>query len=254
MDLEDIFINEKTDVPEEKRKTRDLRKIFAEVFDKRTLDTLKKLGSKNIFDKIEGIIATGKEGNIFKAKKENNYCAIKIYRIETSSFDTMSKYIKGDPRFDRIKKNKQSIVYEWTKKEFKNLTTSEKAGVCVPYPIVYQNNVLVMEYLGNDDPQPVVKECKFSKKEMQDIYTQTIKNFHKLLYNAKLIHADLSEYNMIYFNKKLYFIDMGQAVTLEHPQSKEFYERDILNMVRFFNRQGINVSENEFKERIKSGK
>lgn len=251
VNFEDLFVNERTEEPEQKIKVRSLRKIFSEVFDTRTIDTLKKLASKNNFDKIEKIISTGKEGNVFLAKKGNSFCAIKIYRIETSSFDTMSKYIVGDPRFSRIKKNKQSLVFEWAKKEFKNLTSAEKAGVAVPYPIAYLNNVLVMEYLGADKPQPIVKEDKLSKTKINEIYKQTIKNLHNLIYKAKIIHADLSEYNMIYFKNRLYFIDMGQSVTLEHPNAREFYERDIINLVRFFNKQGINVTEKEFKDKIK---
>ncbi len=248
--LNDIFPEQK----EERIKTRDSRKIFEEVFDTRTIESIKKLASKHAFDKIEKIISTGKEGNVFQAHKGNTNCAIKIYRIETSSFDTMIKYIQGDPRFNKIKRNKQNLVYEWTKKEFKNLTAANKSGVNVPYPVDYNKNVLVMEFIGKDDAQPTLKDDKNIEKNITEIYKQTIKNLNKLVYGAKIVHADLSEYNMIFFNKKLYFIDLGQAVSIEHPYAKEFYNRDIQNMVKFFNKYDINVNEDELKQKIKNYK
>ena len=47
---------------------------------------------------------------------------------------------------------------------------------------------------------------------------------------------------MIFFKNKLYFIDMSQSVPTSHQKAKEFYNRDIDNMVRFFNKFGIKVS------------
>jgi RIO kinase 1 len=57
-----------------------------------------------------------------------------------------------------------------------------------------------------------------------------------LLYReARLVHADLSEYNILY-HEKPYLIDMGQAVTLDHPQARTFLVRDIRNLNRYFSR------------------
>lgn len=242
-------------VQETKIKNRDLKKIYAEVFDTKTITVLKTLTNRHAFNKIERLIATGKEGNIFKGYKDSEKCAVKIYRIETSSFDKMSKYIENDFRFKGIKKNKMNLVYEWAKKEFKNLKTAKDAGVNVPFPITYLKNVLVMEFLGKEEAHPVLKEDNLSiQKHIKDIFKQTIHNLHNLTYKAKLVHADLSEWNMIYFNKKLYFIDMGQAVPLTHQHSREFYNRDIKNIAKFFNKYDFNLTEEDLKQMIKSNK
>jgi len=52
------------------------------------------------------------------------------------------------------------------------------------------------------------------------------------------IHGNLSEYNMIIHEGELVIIDLGQAVTVHHPNSEEFLERDCRNVASFFNRQG----------------
>ena len=231
------------------------RKIFEDVFDTRTINALKKLNKQELFSKVEALISTGKEANVFKAKKNQENCAIKIYKIETSSFYNMKKYITGDIRFNVVKKQKQNIIFEWTKKEFRNLSTAFKHKVIVPFPIGFYKNVLVLEYLGtNTAPAVTLKnDLHTLKNNIDDVFFQIIKNMHNLLENANLIHADLSEYNMIYFKNKLYFFDMGQSVLKSHPYAKEFYERDITNLTNFLNKYDYNLTNEKLKKMIKEG-
>jgi len=51
---------------------------------------------------------------------------------------------------------------------------------------------------------------------------------------AKLVHGDLSEYNILYGNEEVYLIDMGQAVPPDHPHAFRFLRRDIEQLNRFF--------------------
>jgi RIO kinase 1 len=59
-------------------------------------------------------------------------------------------------------------------------------------------------------------------------------NIIDVLYNkAGLVHADLSEFNILYGDQP-YVIDMGQSVTKDHPRALPFLMRDIRNINRFF--------------------
>jgi len=51
---------------------------------------------------------------------------------------------------------------------------------------------------------------------------------------CKLIHADLSEYNMLWHENKVWFIDVSQSVEPMHPHALEFLYRDCTNVVEFF--------------------
>ena len=51
---------------------------------------------------------------------------------------------------------------------------------------------------------------------------------------CKLIHADLSEYNMLWHEDKVWFIDVSQSVEPMHPHALEFLYRDCTNVVEFF--------------------
>ena len=96
------------------------RKTQDEVFDKSTLHSLEKLISDKVIDILDFPISTGKEGNIFRGiTPDKKLVAVKIYRISTSTFKHISKYILGDPRFISVHKTRRDIMYAWTKKELK---------------------------------------------------------------------------------------------------------------------------------------
>lgn len=220
------------------------RKTQDEVFDKKTLKTIEKLISDQYISYFDFPISTGKEGNIFRGYDSNKkFIAIKIYRTSTSTFKHISKYLVGDPRFKDINKNKQDIINNWTKKEFINLEKLLIAGIRAPKPITRLNNVLIMEYIGNiKKSAPLMKNIKIENPE---IIFLTIINYIKKMYKkVNLVHADLSEYNILIHKKKPYIIDLGQAVLTEHPKSLEFLRRDIKNITNYFKKYNIKSNPN----------
>lgn len=54
----------------------------------------------------------------------------------------------------------------------------------------------------------------------------------KTLYTkARLIHADLSEYNILWHNKQCYFIDVSQSTEPSHADAFLFLMRDCENVI-----------------------
>ena len=226
------------------------RKTLDEVFDKSALHSLEKLISDRIIDILDFPISTGKEGNVFRGvtpKKE--FVAVKIYRTSTSTFKHISEYIVGDPRFASLPKNRRDIIFAWTRKEFKNLEKAYKIGVKVPKPIVMRNNVLVMQYLGNEDsPAPMLKDVKI--KDPQKMFDTIIKFISKMYKKAELVHSDMSAFNILIHNNQPYLIDLGQGMLLEHPNAHDFLKRDIHNIVQYFKKFGIKAEEKEIYKKI----
>jgi RIO kinase 1 len=56
---------------------------------------------------------------------------------------------------------------------------------------------------------------------------------------CKLVHADLSEYNILYHEEHLWIIDVSQSVEHDHPAAFDFLRKDIKNMEDFFGRLGV---------------
>jgi len=231
------------------------RKIFEKVFDAQTLKTLNILATKNLFETLEHIISTGKEAHVFIAKDASgNSRAVKIFKKETTDFKRMHEYIVDDIRFKRIKKDRRNLVYAWAQKEYKNLILTNKAKLPVPMVLGFKENVIVMEFIGeNEEASKRLKETTPTKKQLKNYKEQMIEFIAKL-YLAGLIHADLSEYNVLVKKDNLYIIDFGQSVLLNHPHAKDFFERDVRNMATYFSKQGLETNFEEFYLEIKNKK
>ena len=73
-------------------------KVSENVFDEVTLLALYKLVHKKWLTAIGGSISTGKEANVFLGEREDASVAIKIYRIQSANFTTMSSvHHRGPP-------------------------------------------------------------------------------------------------------------------------------------------------------------
>jgi len=187
--------------------------------------------NKGIFSKVHGEMFSGKEANIFLADGNNGLMVLKIYRVEAANFQNMRPYIVGDPRFS-APKNKQKLICEWAKKEYRNLLRFADAGIRVPKPIAFQENVLAMEFIGDEAPALNLKLSP--PKNPQEMYDEIAGFIEAGVKKAKLVHADLSEYNILNHNGKPVIIDCGQSVDVRHPNAQEFFERDVKNINRFF--------------------
>lgn len=226
------------------------RKTEAEIFDKSTLKSLEKLISDRIINTLEFPISTGKEGNVFLGiTPKNKPVAVKIYRISTATFKNMTSYIMGDPRFKSIHKTRIDIVYAWTKKEFKNLQRIQDAGIRAPKPIIFLNNVLIMEYIGDKKrAAPLLKDVQV--EDPKKLFDNLIEFISKMYKKANLVHGDMSVYNVLIYRNKPYIIDLGQGVLSEHPNAMDFLKRDIHNIVSYFKKFGIRADENKIFEKI----
>ncbi len=224
-------------------------KTESEVFDRKALLDLAKLIKKGIIQSVDYPISTGKEANVFRATTPGGaYAAVKIYKNETAPFLRKEEYLQGDPRFGKVKRNDREIVKAFCHKEFKNLEICEKIGVHAPRPLFMLDRVIVMSFLGEGDlpyPQLNVLGPLHGEKDLDSILEDIRKMYH-----AGLVHADLSEYNIL-IGDVPYLIDFGQGVVKEHPHAMKFLERDVSIILKFFERRGIRREFDRTMEWIK---
>ncbi len=232
-------------------KDADQMKVLENVFDDQTLLALYKLVHKGKISAIGGSISTGKEANVFYAEdSEGKSIVIKIYRIQSANFNTMGEYMAGDPRFSSVRKSKKEVIFAWTKKEYSNLIRTRDAGIRCPEAIFFDRNILLMEFCGEDEKAyPQLRQVPLEKGEGTRLYHAILDDMKTLFNEANLVHADLSEFNILYDGEEHIIIDMGQAVTPEHPGAVKFLVRDIKNINRYFSRFCETREEEEiFKE------
>jgi len=218
------------------------RAVLEEVFDRSTLMTVYNLLNKGTIDEIYGAVKSGKEARIYWGRdSDGKELAIKIYLTVSAEFRKgMLPYIEGDPRFAHVRRDTRSLVYAWAQKEFKNLQRALEAGVRVPKPIAVEKNVLVMEFIGkNGVSAPLMREI--SLKNPQQVYRRLLTSVKKMYQKAELVHADLSEYNIMIWRGKPILFDVSQAVPLKHPMADRFLQRDLENLYRYFKKLNVDV-------------
>ncbi len=235
----------------ERRKSDEDRKTMDEVFDKSTLLVLYKFISNGYIETIDYPLSTGKEANVFHATDpQGRSLAVKIFRTNTATFRSFMEYIAGDPRFGKVRPNRRDIVYVWAQKEWKNLQRYHEAGVRVPTPLAWRQNVLLMEFIGSAEgtPAPRLKDAAYP--DAQKAYDILTADYRKGSEQGGLVHGDFSEFNILHHEDELVTIDVAQAVLLEHPMARDLLARDAKNLAAYFRRQGVRTTPEETLARI----
>jgi RIO kinase 1 len=222
------------------------RATLEEVFDKTTLMIVYDLLNSGYLDEVNGVVSAGKEARVYAGRtRDKQDIAVKIYLTSSAEFKRgMMKYIEGDQRFKNVKHDTRSLIAVWAQKEFRNLKEADEAKVRVPKPIIVKSNVLLMEFIGKDGVSaPLLREQ--APENPERIYKMLLTYYKRLYQKAKLVHGDLSEYNVMIWKGYPVIFDMSQSVPTSHPLAKFMLERDLANLNRFFSKLGVNVLSNQ---------
>ena len=157
--------------------------------------------NQNLLQNIDGCISTGKEANVYHARYQNNEeVAVKIYKTSILVFKDRDRYVTGEYRFRKgyCKSNPRKMVKVWAEKEMRNLARLHQANIYCPKPLQLRQHVLVMDFIGeNGNNAPKLKDTNLTTEEYSSLYEEGIKFMRVMFHNCKLVHADLSEYNIL---------------------------------------------------------
>ncbi|KAL2497162.1 Serine/threonine-protein kinase Rio1 [Abeliophyllum distichum] len=221
------------------------RATVEQAIDPRTRMVLFKMLNRGVFNDINGCISTGKEANVYHATKtDGQELAIKVYKTSILVFKDRDRYVQGDYRFryGYCKHNPRKMVKTWAEKEMRNLMRLRAAGIRCPAPLLLRLHVLVMEFIGKAGwAAPRLKDAALSLDKLREGYVEIIMAMRTLYQKCKLVHGDLSEYNILYFEGHLYVIDVSQAVDLDHPHALDFLREDCIHVSDFFKKHGVAV-------------
>jgi RIO kinase 1 len=232
------------------------RATTEQVLDRRTQMILLQLINRNVMSEIHGVISTGKEANVYHAMvsesedAEPTHLAVKVYKTSILVFKDRAKYVEGEFRFRQgyNKSNNRAMVKLWADKERRNLARIHDAGIPSPAPVALRTHVLVMGFVGDrkGKPAPRLKDVRFEgltgeeeDAKWKDLYIEMLTYMRVLYQTCRLVHADLSEYNVLYHEGKQWIIDVSQAVEHDHPRSLEFLRMDVKNVSDFFRSRNV---------------
>lgn len=228
---------------------KDEQSTHALALDAPTRLILYKLVNGGVVDEVNGCLSTGKESVVFHGRYRPNpdapaqaECALKVFKTTLTEFKNRTAFLQGDRRFEaRVgKQGARKLVRLWAEKEMSNLLRMEEEGVPCPHVVRQRKHVLVMSFLGKDGvAAPKLKHVELPAGKWAACYATVVENMTTLFRKCALVHADLSEYNILYFRDVPHFIDVGQSVHTTHPRAREFLFRDCFHVTRFFTSVGV---------------
>lgn len=205
-----------------KAKDKSDRATVEQVMDPRTRMIIFKMIQRGIVNELNGCISTGKEANVYHSTSEKSKfdLAVKVYKTSILTFKDRDKYVTGEFRFRHgyCKHNPRKMVRTWAEKEFRNLTRYHisnfnyyfkilifniskrifQTSIKCPEPIFLRSHVLVMQFIGEEGfPAPLLKDATINESQARKLYFDSVKIVWRIYNQAKLVHADLSEFNML---------------------------------------------------------
>ncbi len=130
----------------------------------------------------------------------------------------------------------------WPAQEWAMLERAWASGAMVPYPVERTEDGLLMEFIG-DEEQAAQKlaQARLSADELASAWQQLLGSLQALT-TAGLVHADLSAYNLLWWQRRLVLIDLPQAVEFTtNADAYDLLHRDVANVGGWFGRHGLHV-------------
>jgi len=198
-------------------------------YDCLAINALVEAGVLESFGKPLGV---GKEADVYDALTPGGErVAAKFHRLGRISFRQTRRvrgYIAEHRRVSWLHQSRLAAG-----KEFEALKLVYLHGVAVPKPIQRNRHVVVM---GMIEGAELVRYAKIPKAI--GVLEGILWNVRKAYREAEVIHADLSEFNIILKpDWHILIIDWPQYVKRSHPNAEQLLTRDVRNIVRFFRRK-----------------
>jgi RIO kinase 1 len=216
-------------------------------------------------DQLRGTLKSGKEAEIFLVERRyasgSRLLAHKRYRpryprkgqLRAEGFSNSTGY-RGDSIYKASwflpTRDKRAVMggsryghdlaYRlWPIQEWTMLSRAWEAGASVPYPVEQTDHGLLMEFIGDDvQAAPKLGQARLSRAEMASAWEQLLASLEALTV-AGVVHADLSAYNLLWWDGRLVVIDLPQAVEFTtNTDAYDLLHRDVANVGEWFNRHG----------------
>jgi RIO kinase 2 len=180
-------------------------------------------------DHVSGIgerLGVGKEAAVYEAQGKTPL-AIKFHRQGKASFKHVRRlrdHLKDLPKVPWLYAAALAARHEFQVME------RLYPAVSVPRPVALSRHALAMEFI----PGPQLNRITLTDPE---VGLKMILEEVAAALRLGFIHADLSEFNVIIADEGPRIIDWPQAVQLDHPHACELLERDLGNVLHFFERK-----------------
>lgn len=221
--------------------------------------------AEGLISEVLYTVKSGKEATVYccKAGSElgGELVAAKVYRsAQHRNFKNDTVYQEGrvilNGRTRRAVQKKtefgrQAHAGMWVFHEYEHLKALQKMGAATPKPYRMAQSAILLEYVGDyEEAAPVLNRVTLEPEEARPLFEFMLNNI-ELWLKHNLIHADLSPFNVLYWEGKLTVIDFPQAIDPRfNPNAYALLERDIENLCRYWARYGVEANASLIAKRF----
>ena len=237
------------------------------------LDALREFHEQKWFDDILTMVKGGKEASVYlcKAAPElpQELLAAKVYRPRRfrnlkkdhlyregrTQVDADGKVILDDRSHHAMQKKTtyglELLHSSWLGHEFTTMKLLFEAGVDVPKPFASGDNAILMEYVGDvNTAAPTLNTVSLGASEARSLFQRTIHNI-ELMLRCNRIHADLSAYNILYWDGDIRIIDFPQAIDPDvNHNAYRIFQRDVMRVCEYFAKQGVRSDHDGLAQKL----
>lgn len=177
-------------------------------------------------------LGIGKESDVYDAlTPKGERVAVKFQRIGRTSFRQTRRqrgYVAGRRHISWLYEGRLAA-----EREFAALHRLHAAGVAVPEPIAWNRHIIVMEIILGAELADY-----YDVPQARAILEEILENLRTAYVKARLIHADLSEYNVVIKpDGHIFLIDWPQCIEASQEDAQTYLKRDVETISKFFRRK-----------------
>jgi len=167
-----------------------------------------------------------------------------VYREGRSDLDENGNLITDDGMLHAIRNRtdygRQLQHTSWIEHEVKTMERLSAAGADVPRVYASGKNAILMTFIGDQDmAAPALHGIRLAKQEARRLFERVLHNIEIMLSQDR-IHADLSAFNILYWEGEITLIDFPQAIDPQiNRNAYRIFERDVTRVCEYFARQGV---------------
>jgi RIO kinase 1 len=224
----------------------------------KTPASLQPLIDDGVIDEVLRSLKSGKEATVYLVRSGTQVRCAKVYRdMAQRSFQKRAQYqegrkVRGSRQARAMSKStrfgRKEQEAAWKNAEVDALYLLIGAGVRVPRPFGYFNDVLIMELVSDADgnPAPRLGEVDLSPELAREYHQVLVRQIVRML-SVGLIHGDLSEFNVLVAPDGPVIIDLPQVVNAAGNNGAfAMLERDVNNIRGTLGRFAPELLETEF--------
>ena len=228
-------------------------------------EALEHFFTEGLITEVLHLVKSGKEATVYCCQAHPStgveLLAAKVYRSRNNrGFKNDAIYQEGrrilEGHVRRAVQNKSRFGREarfgmWIDYEFAALNALYKAGADTPRPLARSSSAILMEYLGDrQQAAPHLQSVELAKNEVYPVFDRLMRNIELWLAN-NYVHADLSAYNVLYWQEQVRIIDFPQAVDPRfNPNARSLLTRDIENICHYMTRYGLQRDGHAIADRL----